>query len=377
MEPKSGWFEVRAEGEHWVMSAGGSWNLASVAELDARLRELAPAPAGSARIDVSALESLDTAGAWVLHRTRKWLAEKGVAAEFEGASGAHAALLEEIARSDTTCELERPAPNPLLACVARLGKGTLDALGEGRGLIAFLGVTVITVVRVAFRPRRLRLTSFASHIERTGLDAMPIVGLISFLIGVVLAYQGADQLRRFGAEVFTVNLVGISVLREIGILLTAIVVAGRSGSAFTAQIGAMKINDEVDALRTLGLDPIEVLVLPRIFALILTLPLLAFFADLTALAGAAAMSHFVLDISFVQFIRQIPSAVPIWSFWIGIIKAPVFGFLIAMVGCYEGLKVEGSADSLGRLTTQAVVVSIVLVIVVDAAFSILFSFLGI
>jgi len=211
--------------------------------------------------------------------------------------------------------------------------------------------------------------------ERTGFDAMPIVGLLSFLIGVVIAFQGADQLRQFGAEVFVVNLLGISILREMGVLLTAIIVAGRSGSAFTAEIGTMKVNEEVDAISTIGLDPVEVLVLPRLFALVVTLPLLAFFADMMGLAGGALMSFATLDINLAQFLRQLQSAVAVHHFWVGIVKAPVFAFVIAMVGCYQGLNVARSADSVGRLTTRSVVEAIFLVILLDALFSVLFSYL--
>ena len=213
--------------------------------------------------------------------------------------------------------------------------------------------------------------------EQSGLNALPIVGLISFLVGVVLAYQGADQLARFGAQIFTVNLVAVGVLREMGILLTAIIVAGRSGSAFTAQIGTMKVNEEIDALQTIGLDPMDVLVMPRLIGLVLVLPLLTFYADIMGLLGGAVMATVVLDISFFQFARQLNDAVDLWAFWVGVIKAPLFAFIIAMVGCYEGLKVSRSAESVGRQTTRAVVESIFLVIVLDALLSIFFSFIGI
>ena len=200
---------------------------------------------------------------------------------------------------------------------------------------------------------------------------------MSFLIGIVLAFQGASQLQRFGAEVFVVNLVAVSVLREIGVLMTAIIVAGRSGSAFTAQIGSMKVNEEVDAMQTLGLDPIEVLVLPRLFALALTLPLLAFFADIMGLVGCGLMAWIALDISPATSIERLRYAVSMWSFWVGIIKAPFFAFMIAMIGCYEGFQVTGSATSVGQRTTRAVVEAIFLVIVIDAAFSIFFQVVGI
>ncbi len=253
----------------------------------------------------------------------------------------------------------------------------MEALRQGRSLLGFFGQIVVTLGRVLVRPTRFRFVSFVSHLEQTGLSALPIVGLLSFLVGVVLAYQGVDQLRQLGAEVFVVNLVGVSTLREMGILLTAILVAGRSGSAFTAQIGTMQVNEEVDAMRTLALDPIEVLVLPRIFALMIAMPLVTFFANMMALLGGGLMCVLLIDQTVPQFIRQLNQAVDLWDFWVGIIKAPVFALIIAMVGCFEGLRVQGSAESVGRLTTQSVVESIFLVIVFDAMFSILFSHLGI
>jgi phospholipid/cholesterol/gamma-HCH transport system permease protein len=208
------------------------------------------------------------------------------------------------------------------------------------------------------------------------LNALPIVGLLTFLIGVVLAYQGADQLRNFGAEIFTVNLLGLAVLREMGIILTAIIVAGRSGSAFTAQIGTMQVNEEIAALRTLGLDPVELLVLPRVFALIVAMPLLTVYADFMGLLGGALIANWVLGITTVQFLDRLQAAVPVTAFWLGVVKAPVFGALIALVGCRQGLQVRGNAESVGLQTTKAVVISIFLVILVDALFSILFSYLG-
>ncbi len=244
-------------------------------------------------------------------------------------------------------------------------------------MLGFGGLVSATFAQLFVRPQRLRVIATLVQMERTGLDAMPIVGLLSFLIGVVMAYQGADQLRRFGAEIYTVNLLGIAILRELGVLLTAIIIAGRSGSAFTAQIGTMQVNQEIDALRTLGLDPIEVLVLPRVFGLVMTLPLLVFYADAMGLIGGALMSWASLGISIPRFLEQLRGAITEWTLWVGVIKAPFFALIIAMIGCYEGFNVTGSAESVGRLTTQSVVESIFVVIVADAAFSVLFSLLKI
>ena len=224
----------------------------------------------------------------------------------------------------------------MLRIVARLGRSTLLAGDEALRLLSFYGQTMLALARVARATGRLRLTALTHHLEQTCVNALPIVGLIAFLIGIVMAYQGAGQLRRFGAEIYTVDLLGISILREIGILLTAIVVAGRSGSAFTAQIGTMKVNQEIDALHTLGLDPLEVLVLPRLLALMLALPLLAFFADMLGARRRRADGRARLGIPPGQFVAQLGQAITLETFLVGLVKAPVFAFLIAMVGCYRG-----------------------------------------
>ncbi len=377
MTAKAGWLETTERGDELVVAAGGAWSVASIAPLDGVLAALAPPSQTTVTLDVSALESLDTAGAWLLHRTLKRLREAGLEARLSGASPEHAILLDRVAANDRPAEVAPPAANAFLEMLRHLGVASAEAAHEAGQLVGFLGLVVSTLVRALLRPGRVRFTSLVHHLEQVGLNAMPIVGLISFLIGVVMAYQGAVQLQRFGAEVFVVDLIGISVLRELGILLTAIVVAGRSGSAFSAQIGSMKVREEVDAMRTLGLDPVEVLVLPRLLALVVALPLLAFFADLMGLLGGALMSWVALDISPRLFVERLHEAVDLWTFLVGIVKAPVFAVLIAVVGCFEGMRVEGSAESVGQLTTRAVVESIFLVIVFDAVFSVFFAAIGV
>ncbi len=377
MRTASGWFKTEREGERLRVIAGGSWETGALSELDGGLRRLAGEPVRFASIDLSRVDSMDTAGAWVLYRTRRDLRARGAAAEFEGVDRSHADILARVEEGDVEQALVRDRLHPVIALIAHIGEASLAFLDECASLLSFLGVTVITLGRSIIRPRRIRFTSLVSHVEQVGLTAIPIVGLLSFLIGVVIAYQGAEQLRQFGAQVFTVNLLGISMLREMAILMTAIIVAGRSGSAFTAQIGTMQVNEEVDAMRTMGLDPIEVLVLPRVFALVIALPLLTVLADLTGLAGGALATVLVVDISLAQFMERLNDAVPLAAFWVGIVKAPVFGFLIAMVGCREGLVVAGSAESVGRHTTKSVVLSIFLVIVADALFSIFFLYIGV
>ena len=286
-------------------------------------------------------------------------------------------MLEAVSHADMTEPVREKRQGAFRRFVEHVGDSTFKAFHEAHDLIAFFGRLVITIGQIIRDPRRLRLTSLSFHIEQIGVNALPILGLLSFLIGVVMAFQGADQLHRLGADLYVVNLLGISILRELGILITAIIVAGRTGSAFTAQIGSMKVNEEIDALETLGLNPMEVLVIPRLLALVICLPLLSFYACIIALIGGAVMSFVKLGITFGPFLRQLESAVNFNTFAVGQVKAPVFAFIIAMVGCYEGFRVEGNAESVGRLTTSSVVVSIFLVIVTDALFSVLFSILGV
>ena len=366
------WFRTSLEGGVWVLAAGGDWTLAAADRLDAELARLDIQKRTSARLDLSGLGALDTAGAWLLYRLQRRLESDGVTVEIAGAAPQHGALLQRMAPRERL-SLARPAVSPVVAVVERIGAATFAQAREARELLNFFGLVTITILRTVLHPARVRFTSLVAHIEQVGFNAMPIVGLLSFLIGVVLAYQGADQLRAFGAEIYTINLLGISVLREIGVLLTAILVAGRSGSAYTAEIGTMKVNEEVDAMQVLGLDIIEVLVLPRLGAVVIALPLLVFYSDMAGLAGGAIMSTIALGFSLPQFVAQLHGAIGFNTFWVGLVKAPVFGALIGTVGCYEGLKVEGGAEAVGRMTTKAVVVSIFLIIVADAAFSILFA----
>ena len=367
----------RRDADCLVLELTGPWTTMTVAPQDSALDSLSPDGARRARIDLTGIEALDTTGALLVHRTVKQLSARGVEVVLSGGLKAHRDLVETVRSHDVPCPPPPPARGAVVTLLEETGRATFSVCNEALNLVNFLGHTVVVLFGSLLRPGRIRMTALINQMERTGLNALPIVGLISFLIGVVLAYQGADQLRKFGAEIFTVNLVGVGVLREMAIMLTAIIVAGRSGSAFTAQIGTMKVNEEIDAMRTIGLDPMEVLVLPRVVALVLVLPLLTFYADIMGLLGGAVMANATLDISFFQFARQFNAGVPVWSFWVGLIKAPVFAFIIAVVGCYEGFKVSISAESVGQRTTAAVVEAIFLVIVLDALFSIIFSILGI
>jgi phospholipid/cholesterol/gamma-HCH transport system permease protein len=368
--------KVTEEGETARVSLAGAWTVADAAELDGEIRRLRLPRAKRATLDLSGIGALDTAGAWLIREAAKTLSQGGASVAFAGVDRRAAALLETVGSADQPVHSAEKEPASFIELLARLGFGTAFVVREARFYLGFLGLTIEAAARTALRPSRFRFTSFVHHLEAVGLNALPIVGLISFLIGIVMAYQGATQLRLFGAEIFVVDLVAISVLREIGILLTAIVVAGRSGSAFTAQIGTMKLREEVDAMRALGLDPIEVLVLPRIAALLVALPLLCFFSDIMGLLGGQLMAWVNLDISPATFFHRVHDRIPIRHFWVGMAKAPVFAAMIGLVGCYQGLRVKGDSGSVGRLTTRAVVQSIFLVIVADALFSIFFNLIG-
>lgn len=378
MAEAPGWVKSAERDGGLVLTAGGVWTIDAAAALDRALRLLAADGATHVDIDAAQITDLDTAGAWLLYRTRRDHEAQGVASRISGLDSRYAPLIDLVARADAAhAQTDRPRPNAFLALINRVGQTMCEAAAEGVNLLNFFGLTIVTMARTFVQPRRLRVNSLVNQIEQTGLNAIGIVGLLLFLIGVVLAFQGAEQLRRFAAEIFTADGLAVLVLREIGVLIAAILIAGRSGSAFTAEIGMMKVNEEIDALIAIGIDPIEVLVLPRINALLITLPLLTFFADVSALVGGTIMSVLTLDVTYTQFARQLADAMSLKNLMIGLVKAPVFAFLIGMVGCYEGLQVTGSAESIGRLTTKSVVESIVLVIIADALFSIIFAMLGI
>lgn len=368
---------TQIEGAVWTLSLSGRWTTLKIAAVDQELRTLDIPSDSQVVLDLGAVERLDTAGAWLVDRTERALGARGGTVRIENIDPGHAQLLDKVRANDTMYPEPPEGANAFIAVVERVGRATYHFGAEARDLLNFLGHSVVVLVRSIVNPGKVRLTPLVHHIEQAGLNAIPIVGLISFLIGVVLAFQGAEQLAKFGAQIFTVNIVAQGVLREMGVLLTAIMLAGRSGSAFTAQIGTMKVREEVDAMQTIGLDPMEILVLPRLWALVIVLPLLTFFANIMGLLGGAIMATIALDVTFFQFARQLSGAVTMWTFWIGLIKAPIFGFIIGLVGCYEGMRVSGSAESVGRMTTRSVVESIFLVIVLDALFSILFATIGI
>lgn len=328
-------------------------------------------------VDISDLSQMDTAGAWFLVDQQRHAQQRGVTLAIKGTTPAQDQLIETVTENMPP---EDQAIDTRLTIADRFeafGKKVVQSLRMAVELISFLGQVIATMGGIIRHPRRLRLTSVVHHCQEIGVSAVPIVALMAFLIGVVLAFQGSAQLRQFGAEVFVVDLIAISILRELGILLTSIIVAGRSGSAFTAAIGSMKMREEIDAMRTLGLDPVTILVVPRVLALMLMLPALGFIADITGLLGGALMSWIELGVSPAVFQSRLVSNTDVWHFGVGMIKAPFFALIIGIIGCYEGLKVGGNAESLGRLTSTSVVLSIFMVIVMDAMFSIFFALVGV
>ncbi|WP_425046126.1 MlaE family lipid ABC transporter permease subunit [Primorskyibacter sp. S87] len=335
------------------------------------------AQGSSAEIDLSAVDSLDTGGALMIANLKQRLEAEGIRVEVVGAAPAHAALLETVTENIPVEPGSEPPPRGFVPWLEKLGRRTVGAWEDTLSIVGFFGLTLHRIFRSVAFPWRLRWASVVTQMEETGLKAVPIVALMGFLIGVVLAFQGATQLKQFGAEVFVVELISISILRELGILLTAIIVAGRSGSAFTASIGSMKVQEEIDAMRTLGLDPIEVLVVPRALALLVVLPILGFIADLAGLLGGMLMSWIDLGVSPGMFVTRLKENTDVWHFGVGLIKAPFFAVAIGVIACWQAMQVRGSAESVGRRTTASVVQSIFAVIAIDALFSIFFSEMGI
>jgi phospholipid/cholesterol/gamma-HCH transport system permease protein len=354
-----------------VLEVGGDWTVFSMHDLRRRHDKAWRAASGAARrsakvIDATHLDRLDTTGALEILQLAG-----GKDVEIRTAEQGHADLFKVV--KDNMREAAKPRHVDFLThWLEELGRDLVDLGKQIANLCAFVGEIIVVFVEACVNPKRFRLGTIVQQMFEVWVKALVIVGVLCFLIGVVIAYQGVQQLRQFGAETFTVEAVGIGMFRELGVLLTAIIVAGRSGSAFTAQIGTMQVNQEIDAMRTIGLNPIEWLVLPRISALVLSMPLLAFWGDMTGLLGGAVACTVYLDFTFVQFFDRLRDTVGIWHFYTGMIKSPVFGFIIAAIGCFEGLQVQGSAESVGQLTTRSVVESIFCVIVLDAVFSIIF-----
>ncbi len=356
--------------------AEGPWWVRSVSSLEGVVDDAAGLTVPNAVIDMTRVTQLDTAGAWLFHRLAAGLTAQGATVSFAGLNDTSRRLLTAVAREATAVEGEhahKPTKPFALWFVDRVGESIYDVWTDLTIGVDLLGDTIRGIGLSVAQPWRLRFTSIVAHLDRTGLQAVPIVFLISFLIGAIIAQQGAFLLRTFGADFLIVDLVGILVLREIGVLITAIMVAGRSGSAYTAELGSMKMREEIDALKVIGLDPAEVLVLPRLIALVIAMPLLTFIADIAALTGGALVTWLYVDMPVATFIHRLRDAVGLNTFYIGLIKAPFMGLIIALIAAAEGFRVQGSAESLGKQTTSSVVKAIFMVIVVDGLFAFFFS----
>jgi phospholipid/cholesterol/gamma-HCH transport system permease protein len=322
-------------------------------------------------IDLSDISRMDTVGAWIVYRTVR---DRG--AKVIGASRDEVSLLKQVREFDAPAKVHPEERGGFFRVLTEIGQWVAEIGDTLIGLLGFFGGTLIGFANVIRRPRRFRLNAVVTRFDVVGVRALGIIGLMSFLIGIVIAQQGAVQLAQFGAEVYTINLIGRITVRELGVLMTAIMVAGRSGSAFAAQIGTMKITEEIDAMRTIGVSPIEALVLPRLMAAVLMMPLLAFWAMLTALLGGGIFVWLDLTIPPLTYIQRLQEVIPMTDLWIALIKAPVFGFIIALAGCFQGMLVKGNSEEVGSRTTTAVVQSIFLVIVLDAVFAVFFSSIG-
>lgn len=350
----------------WALA--GAWTVHGLGPLAQQLGDT-PCAGVTVVLDGGGITAFDSAGAWLL---QNWLRPHAVQPDMQQWQPRWLALMKAVAER----EVAAPPGVPRPGLVQRLGVATLAAGHQALAMLAFVGEVATAAAGVVSHPHRLRWRSVLHHVQVGGLQALPIVGLMSFLLGIVVAYQGADQLRHYGANIFVVDLVGYAMLREFAPLMTAIIIAGRSGSSYAAQIGTMVVTEEIDAMRTIGIAPTEALVLPRIFALAIALPLLTVFADIAGVFGGMVMARTQLDIGFHEFLQRFGHEMQGSTLLVGLGKSLVFAIVIAVVGCFQGFRTHGSADSVGRQTTQSVVQAIFIVIVIDAVFSVVFNLLS-
>ncbi len=356
------------------LTFSGDWTARGLGGIERQLAAQAVARGPAVMADAAGVSALDSAGAWVLHRLLGRLRDAGTPVALQGLRPEFARLLKGMAVQGTVGAQGPASAAPLRpSALTRIGHGVADAGEQGLAMLGFVGECALALAGSLAHPARIRWRPVLFNIRSAGFDALPIVGLLSFMLGIVVAYQGADQLRQYGANIFVADLVGLSMLREFAPLMTAIIIAGRSGSAYAAQIGTMAVTEEIDAMRTIGIAPLELLVLPKLLALVIALPLLTVFADVLGVAGGMIMARAQLGVGYGEFLDRFVKAVSITSYLVGIGKAPVFAGIIVMVGCFQGFRTHGGADSVGRQTTRSVVQAIFLVILADALFSVVFS----
>ena len=366
-----------AKGNALALCATGTWTASFAPVLERMVADAENLAGGPQRIfiDVSEVAKLDTFGAWLIERLRRSLTQGAVEAQIAGLSENYSSLVDEVRRVRAT-QVVDGSTITISGMLEQIGRTVAGVAGTVAGLVDMLGAVLAAGFRVLIHPRSFRLTSTVHHMEQVCWRAVPIIVLITFLIGCIIAQQGIFHFRRFGADIFVVDMLGVLVLREIGVLLVAIMVAGRSGSAYTAELGSMKMREEIDALRTMGFDPIEVLVLPRMLALVLALPILAFLGAMAALYGGGLVAWLYGGVEPEAFLLRLRDAISIDHFIVGMVKAPVMAAVIGIVACVEGLAVQGSAESLGQHTTASVVKGIFFVIVMDGVFAIFFASIG-
>ena len=375
MEPL---LEPTLRGDRLELAASGPWTGTHVAALERLVAAAAEtaAPARHLIIDMAGVAALDTLGAWLIERLVRSAAARGQEAEFARLPERYRGLFEELRRVNRRPPTPRARLNRLLAGLDSVGRATVGVKDEFTPFLEMFGAIGLALSRVLMHPTRLRLTSAVHHLSRVGWQAVPIIVLITFLIGCIISQQGIFHFRKFGADAYVVDMLGILILREIGVLIVSIMVAGRSGSAYTAELGSMKMREEIDALRTMGFDPVEILILPRVLALVIALPILAFLGSMAALYGGGLVAWLYGGMSPSIFIERLREAISVSHFEVGMIKAPFMALVIGTVACSEGLRVKGSAESLGLQTTTSVVKSIFLVIVLDGMFAIFFASIG-
>jgi phospholipid/cholesterol/gamma-HCH transport system permease protein len=368
-----------AEGDHVALAISGAWTVERAAELERLIERTSRrhARARSVDIDLSGLDRLDTFGAWLIERLKRSFVIRGAAANVTGLSETDRALMAELQTANQAPAKERAAPNAILLGLNSVGRGMTEVGTSLLMVVHMFGALVLAALGTIAHPRRLRFTSIVHHMEKVGWRAVPIITLSTFMIGAILAQQGLVRFHAFGADMYVVDMVAVLVLREVGALIVCVMVAGHSGSSYTAEIGSMKMREEIDALRTMGLDPVEVLVLPRIIALVLSVPMLTFLGSMAALYGAGLVCWLYGGMAPAVFLERLREAIWLPTFAVGMIKAPFMALIIGLVACSEGFEVDGSAASLGLKTTASVVKSIFLIIAIDGVFAMFFASIGI
>jgi phospholipid/cholesterol/gamma-HCH transport system permease protein len=368
----------KTEGERLRLAASGDWIALNAEWLESEIDRVVGSNAEAKRveIDMSVVERLDTFGAWLLQRLVRQFASQGADAKITGLKDDYRQLVDELSAIQPEVKPVRTRSQSFAHALGSVGENIVSVGGSMSNMVNMLGALIVAFLRVLSRPRSFRITSLVHQLDNVAWRAVPIVLLITFLIGCIIAQQGLFHFRKFGADVFVVDMVGILVLRELGVLIVCIMVAGRSGSAYTAELGSMKMREEIDALQTMGFDPVEVLILPRVIALIIGVPILTFLGSMAALYGGGLVCWLYGGIDPDIFLSRLKEAIALNTFQVGMIKAPFMALMIGLVACVEGMAVKGSAESLGRQTTASVVESIFLVIVMDGLFAIFFASIG-